>query len=101
MSAVEGIVAALLAILATLAAGWLIQRDRARHGPAVRRLAAALGVRGEQRRLLAAMARAAGLPHPGSLLVCEGAFDAAAEKLAGRPADRAAIAHLRQTLFAA
>jgi hypothetical protein len=46
------------------------------------------------------MARAAGLPHSGSLLVCEGAFDAAAEKLAGRAADRAAVARLRQTLFA-
>ena len=68
-------------------------------GPDVRRLARLLGVRFSQRVLLERVARAAGLPSTGSLLISRGCFDAAVGRYALRRGERERLRVIRRMLF--
>ena len=86
------------AMLAAIIVGRL-RRDRACHGPVVRHLARGVGLSPHELRLLERVARAAGRPHAGSLLVSRGCFDAAVRVYAERhPAPRRLTA-IRRTIF--
>ena len=76
-----------------------LRRDRARHGPAVRRLATGLWISAARRRLLHRVARAAGLSGPGSLLISRGCFDRAAKRYPARPGERERLHAIRRALF--
>ena len=77
----------------------LFRRDRRRHGPTVRRLCRGLGLRLDQRRLLARVARAGDLPHAGGVLLSRGCFDAAARRYAARLGPEPRLADLRSRIF--
>lgn len=55
----------------------IINRDRARHGPTVRRLCQAMGLDVTQRRLIIDLATKSGQDSAASLLISRGAYDAA------------------------
>ena len=54
-----------------------VRRDRRRHGPTVRHLGRSLGLAADDRRLVAGVARSAGVVNPGAMLISRGCFDAA------------------------
>lgn len=60
----------------------IINRDRARHGPTVRRLCQAMGLDVTQRKLLIVLAAKSGRPSAASLLISRGAYDAAMQQYA-------------------
>lgn len=60
----------------------IINRDRARHGPTVRRLCQALGLDISQRKLLVDLAAKSGQASAASLLISRGAYDAAIQQYA-------------------
>ena len=60
----------------------IIQRDRARHGPTVRRLCQAMGLDMSQRKLLVELAARSGQPSAASLLISRGVYDAAMQQYA-------------------
>lgn len=91
--------AALAAFTVAAAIVSLRRRDRAVHGPALRRLAAGLGVSPRQRRLLVRIARASRLPHAGSLLVSRGCFDDAASPYVERVGLASRVDRLRAAVF--
>ena len=97
-----GFLAAALPLLgAALLSGVLLswrRRDRARHGPPFRDFARQLRLDRRQCRLLLRIARAGGVQHAGSLLVSRGAFDRAASRFAGGPAN-AHVDQLRRYVF--
>ena len=60
----------------------IIQRDRARHGPTVRRLCQAMGLDINQRKLLVELAAKSGQPSAASLLISRGVYDTAMQQYA-------------------
>ncbi len=93
------IVIAAAAVAAAVVA--VFRRDRRRHGPTVRRLCRGLGLRLDQRRLLARVARAGDQPHAGGVLLSRGCFDAAARRYAARLGPEPRLADLRSRIFSA
>ena len=86
------------AILAAVVVGH-VRRDRAHHGPVVRRLARGLGLSPRDWRLLARVARAARRPQAGSLLISRGCFDAAVRAYAARYRTPARLEAIRRSIF--
>ncbi|MHC4447059.1 MAG: hypothetical protein ACYSXF_04650 [Planctomycetota bacterium] len=85
--------------LATAVVWNLIWRKRGGCGLTYRRLCRSLGLDGPQRRLVAQIARAAGIDHASSLLVSRGCFDLAVRRcIGGRRPDRR-LAAIRQRVF--
>ena len=80
--------------------GWnLIRRTRGRGGLTYRRLCRGLGLDGPQRRLVAQVARAAGIDPAASLLISRGCFDRALHRCLGhRRPDRRLVA-IRHRVF--
>lgn len=72
-----GLLIAMAASLATLAAVSLLRRDRRRYGPTFRRICRSLRVTSAERRRLQRLARRARVPCAASLLISRGYFDAA------------------------
>lgn len=95
---VIALVAAGTALLAAIVVRHL-RRDRASDGPAVRHLARGLGLSGGERRLVMRMARVAGRPHAGSLLISRGCFDAAVRVYTRRYRPPAGLAAIRARVF--
>jgi hypothetical protein len=76
-----------------------MRRDRARHGPTVRRLAARLGLSASARVLLGRVARTAAMSSAGSLMISRGCFDAAVKRYAPRGRDAQRLRSIRRKLF--
>ncbi len=93
---------ALIVVGGALATGvvWnLIRRKRGGGGCTYRRLCSGLGLDGPQRRMVAQVARAAGIDHAASLLISRGCFDRAVQRCLGhRGPDRRLVA-IRQRVF--
>ena len=85
-------------ILAALVTFWSTV-DRRRHGPAVRRLARRLRVRGVELRLLQRVARETGRSSVGPLLISQGCFDESARVFMQRHGQVARLRGLRRRLF--
>ncbi len=96
---VGGLLMAMALALATLATASLFRRDRARHGPASRRICRALGLTRSERRALGRVARIAKAPGAGSLVVSRGYFESAVGLSAAAPADARSLAAIRGKVF--
>ena len=92
---------ALIVVGGALATGvvWnLLGRKRGGGGLTYRRLCRGLGLDGPQRRMVAQVARAAGIDHPASLLISRGCFDRAVRRCIGRRPGRRLVA-IRRRVF--
>ena len=86
----------LAATLATAAIASLVRRDRARLGPATRRLCHAVSVGRSDRRLLGSLSDTVGVPCA-ALLVSRGCFDTAAAHASASEARR--LVAIRKRVF--
>jgi hypothetical protein len=77
----------------------LIARDRRAHGPALRRICQSLRIGPQDYRLLLRMAKTLEDAHPGSLILSDGCFDAAAERFMRRHGRKGHVFKLRRLLF--
>ncbi len=85
--------------LATGVVWSLIRRKRGGGGFTYRRLCRGLGLDGSQRRMVAQVARAAGIDHAASLLISRGSFDRAVRRCLGdRGPDRRLVV-IRRIVF--
>ncbi len=93
---------AMIVVGGALATGvvWnLIRRTRGGGGGTYRRLCRGLGLDGPQGRMVAQVARSAGIDHAASLLISRGCFDRAVQRCMGhRGPDRRLVA-IRQRVF--
>lgn len=94
-----GLVVAMGLALATTTVISLVRRDRARWGPTSRRLCRALRVGSSEQRLLERVARRAGAPGAGSLLLSSGYFDWAIARAGINNAQTRRLATVRRRVF--
>ena len=77
----------------------IINRDRARHGPTVRRLCQAMGLDINQRKLLVDLAAKSGQVSAASLLISRGAYDAAMQLYAPVGVKASQLKTVRHKIF--
>ncbi len=77
----------------------IINRDRARHGPTVRRLCQALAIDIDQRKLLVDLAAKSGRTSAASLLISRGAYDAAMQQYAPVGVQASQLKTVRRKIF--
>lgn len=77
----------------------IVQRDRAKHGPTVRRLCQAMGLDINQRKLLVELAAKSGQPSAASLLISRGVYDAAMQQYAPIGVRAAQLKTVRRKIF--
>ena len=77
----------------------IINRDRAKHGPTVRRLCQAMALDINQRKLLVDLAAKSGQASAASLLISRGAYDAAMQQYAPVGVQASQLKTVRRKIF--
>ena len=77
----------------------IVNRDRARHGPTVRRLCQAMGLDMSQRKLLVDLAAKSGQASAACLLISRGAYDAAIQQYAPIGVQASQLKTVRRKIF--